>query len=107
ADGHEPGVLGREEVGGIVLGVGGAVASERVAIDAGAVQVAHEERAAVLLGVGLGVVDAQPAVRGLLVLLGGDRRELVRQRRVRAALAVVVAALRHVEQVVDYAAGDE
>ena len=70
-------------------------------------QVAHDEPAAVILGERVGVVDAQPAVRRLLVVLRGDRGQGVRHRRIRAALALVIAALGHVEEVVDHAAGDE
>ncbi len=90
-----------------VLGVGSAVASHHVLIDAGSVQVAHDEAAAEAFRERVGVVNAQPAVGSLLVRLRHDRREGVRHRRVGAALALVVAALGHVEQVVDDAAGDE
>jgi hypothetical protein len=87
--------------------VGGAAAFQLVGVDATAVDVAHVEDVAVLLGVGVGIEVRDPAVGGLLVLVLDDGADRPGVRGVRAALADVVAGLDEVPQVVDDAGGYE
>ena len=75
-DGHEPGVVGREKVGLAGGEVGAAAALELVAVDAVAVDVAHVELLAVLLGIGVAIEEVNAAVGGLLVLVLDDGVEL-------------------------------
>ena len=72
------------------------------------VNVRHEQPAVVLFGEGVREVDAGAAVRGPVPVVD-DRADVAVDVRVevRAALPVVDAAGDHVEQVGDYARGDE
>src|SRR5262249_34766134 len=57
--------------------------------------------------VGVAVEPAQAAVRGFLVAVLDDAADLPRERRIRAPLAMVVAGLGEVPEVIDDAGGDE
>src|SRR5207249_5326221 len=74
--GHEPGVVGGEEVGGRLGTIRGTGAMEHVGVDAVAVDVAHVEPFAVLRWIGVAVVEVDPAVGGLLVSMIDDRVDL-------------------------------
>ena len=106
-DGHEPGVVGPEEVALGLAEVGRAVFFEPVDVDPVAVDVAHVELAPVLLRVRGAVEVGDPAVGGLLVLVVDDRLQLPGERGVRAALPVVIAGLGQVPEVVDHAGAGE
>jgi hypothetical protein len=106
-DRHEPGIIGREE---IVLGVPGircAIAGERIAINAIAVNVPHVQLAAILGRIGVAVEIMNTAIGGLLMMMADDRFDFPSKRRIRTRLAMVVAALDQVPQVVDHARTDK
>ena len=106
-DRHEPGVVGREEVRPRLAEVGRAVARQHVAVDAVAVDVAHVELVAVLRRIGVAVEVVEAAVGRLLMLVLDDRVDLPGERRIRAALAMVIAGLGQVPEMVDDAGADE
>ena len=91
-----------------MLHVGRAVARQRVALMPLPWMLPMKKRAAILLGELIGVVDAQPRSRrppgGAAVVIDGSQCVCGGYG---PALAVVVAALRQVPEVVDHAAGDE
>src|SRR5690606_11834744 len=86
-DASIPLVVREEEVGTTVPHPSGALLDERIDVDAVAVNVVHEHRAAVLLGEAVAEVDHRAAVRVSAAELIGDR-EVLR----RPALSTVVEA---------------
>src|SRR5262249_24893879 len=87
--------------------VGRAILLQLVAVDAIAVDVAHIEFFPILRRVRVRVEPAQAAVRGFLMAMLDDGADLPRVRWIRAALAMVVAGLGEVPEVIDDASGDE
>src|SRR6516162_24977 len=99
-DGHEPRVMGGEEVGLAVGHVSGTAAAKDIDVDAAAVDVAHVEPVAVFLRVAIAVEVAQAAVGSLLMPLVGDRADGDGERRIGPGLALVVAGLDEMKEII-------
>src|SRR5262249_48313984 len=76
-------------------------------VDAAAVDVAHVKPVAELRRIGVAVEIVNAAVGGLLMPVLDDRAELPGERRIGATLAMVVAGLDQVPEMVDHAGADE
>ena len=90
-DGHEPGVVGRQEVRLGQALVRRTVLLQPVAVDAAAVDVAHVELATEFFRISVAVEVMNAAVGCLLMLMLDDRFDLPGKWRIRASLSVVVA----------------
>jgi len=99
-DRHEPGIIGRQQIRLAFSQVSRPVTPESVYVDAAAVNIAHADALAVCGGKSVGVEVDDPAIRGLLMTVIRDRADLHGERRIGPGLAVVVAALDEMEQVV-------
>src|SRR5262249_15992455 len=87
--------------------VGRPVALEDIHVDAVAVDVAHVEPIAVFRRIGVTVEIVDATVSGFLVLVLDDRVHLPGIGRIPPALAVVVAGLDQMPEMVDHAGADE
>ena len=99
--------LAVRKVGFRLATVGRAVAAERIAVDAAAVDVAHVQLFAILGRIGVAVKKRDAAVSRHLMRVVDDRFELPRVRRIRTALAMVVAGFGQMPQMIDHTGADE
>ena len=102
-DRHEPGVVRGQEIVVFAGAIGRAAPFERIDVDAIAVDVSHEHPTAPALGK-RGAVEVQDAaIRRFLMAVIDDRFDDPGERRIRPALAVIIAGFGQVPEMVDHA----
>jgi hypothetical protein len=106
-NGHEPRVVGGEQVIFGFAAVGCSLRYHPITVDAASVNIPHIESAAEGFRVGITVVPVDSAVGGFLMSVLDDTFDFPCEGRIGAPLTVVVAGFREVPQVIDDAGTDE
>lgn len=106
-NGHEPCVVGGEQIVFRFTPIGCTLRYYSITVDAAAVNVAHVEFAAEGFRVGITVIPVDPAIGCFLMTVLDDAFNFPGEGRIGAPLTVVVAGFGEVPEVIDDAGADE